>query len=171
MVKLCSAFAREAAGLSPLTPSRANNRRARRTRRRCGYSGVRVGEASHPGPEHETCRWSVSVKPTGASSSCQSPACRKAIQKGALRACRATAVSQRWYHIECVEGGLGPLDTVAGLDSLSAEQQEQVKAYCDDEIRGCRRADYVEHTAQSKRHRSNRVQCDPPPELDPLNWL
>ena len=114
------------------------------------------------GPSNQTCRWAVSVKPTAVSSSCQSPACRGHIQKGALRACRAAAVSQRWYHIECAEGGLGPIDTVAGLDSLYAEQQEQVKCYCDDETRGRRRADYVEHVAQSKRHRPNRTLNDPP---------
>ena len=168
MVRHCEAFAREAAGLSPVVPSRATNRRSRRTQRRCGYAGIRVGEASHPGPDRQFCSWVVSVKPTAASSCCQSPACRGPIEKGHLRACRAGVVNQRWYHIECVEGGLGPSDTVAGLEELSTEQRERAIAFCDDDARGRRRADYVEHAAKAKRRKAGcRVQEDPPPELDP----
>ena len=51
MVQHCEAFARGAAGLAAVVPSRATNRRPRRTQRSCGYAGVRVGEASHPGPK------------------------------------------------------------------------------------------------------------------------
>ena len=70
-------------------------------------------------------------------------------------------------YIECVEGGRGPLGSVAGIDALSPEQRERAKEFCDDDVGGRRRADYVEHAAQAKRRRAGRVQGDPPPELEP----
>ena len=35
------------------------------------------------------------------------------------------------YHPQCIAGGLGPLEGIRGLSELSAEAQQQVRAFAD----------------------------------------
>ena len=61
--------------------------------------------------------------------------CRSPIEKGQLRACRAGLINQRWYHVECVEGGLAPSEAVVGLGDLDDEMRERALAVCNPEPR------------------------------------
>ena len=100
------------------------------------------------------------------------------IVKGALRVCRAAAVHQRWYHPQCVEGGLGPIDAVLGIEDLTSEQRASIAGCCDDPAPdGNKRANYVVSCARAKRMRScpeearvrdKDAEEELPPELDPF---
>ncbi len=99
--------------------------------------------------------WAVDLKPSAAQSTCCNASCKGPIEKGTLRA-RSTSDrhGRRWFHVGCVDGGLGPSESVEGLGTLSTAQWHRVAACCD-QPGGTSRAEFV---AQFRGDRSK-----PPP--------
>ena len=68
---------------------------------------------------------------------CHAAACKEAFHKGELRVRLDYSGSHKhngrthpkWYHPGCVEGGLGPFDTIEGRTDLPAEAQNLLQEY------------------------------------------
>ena len=77
--------------------------------------------------------WFVDVKPTAMASSCCAATCKKTITKGSLRvrSSAAHAAKHGWFHVECVDGGLGPIELVEGVGALSLALRTEVARWCD----------------------------------------
>ena len=63
-------------------------------------------------------------------------------------------VNPRWFHPGCVEGRLGPFDTVQGAQAMPPESQDSIRGFCDGAGRATR-AQYVEDVCSAKRARAN----------------
>ena len=133
-------------------------------------------EQRQPAPassrQHGISTWFVEAQPSRNSCHCHAQACREPIEYQSLRA-RSAANNSRpyWFHLGCIEGGLGACDSVQGLQSLPPESQDEVRQFCD-QPGGVSRAQYVQDVQQAKRTKLT-ADLDPAADLgrnsvDPL---
>ena len=112
---------------------------------------VETGCVEGQSREFRVTSWGVDVFASRRSCYCHVESCKGPIRRGDLRAFSATLAHKLYYHPECVEGGLGPYDTVAGTGQLSDAQKDTIRGLCDrpgrptraqfvDDVRGAKRA-------------------------------
>ena len=70
-------------------------------------------------------------------------------------------MNTKWFHLECVTGGLGPFAEIEGLQALSADQQDLVRAHSD-QAGGVTRESFVADVRQAKKARLDGSQAPGP---------
>ena len=113
--------------------------------------------APHPEPrpaarELRVTSWGVDVLANRRSCYCHVESCKGPIRRGNLWAFSTALAHKLYYHPECVEGGLGPYDNVAGTDQLTDAQKDTVRDLCDRPGRPTREQ-FVEDVRSAKRAR------------------
>ena len=110
-------------------------------------------------------KWFVDTQATRCGCTCYASTCREAILPGQLRArSAANTANPRWFHVGCVEGGLGPEAEVEGFSALRPEKQDEVRAHCDQPGRPTRET-YVALARRAKRLRTGQER--PPDGMRP----
>ena len=137
--------------------------KSRWTSARYGLRGVRVGEASNPGPPGgPNTDWAVTEQPTRR----QTAACRCCHRPFApgdarVRPRHSDLRQGKHFHPACIPGGLGPLGNIEGLSEVGEKAKAEVQTFADGP--GMSRDAYV----ASKRRRRHRAQPEEPEPADP----
>ena len=128
---------------------------------------MRVGEASHPGPE---LAWVATEQPwRDRTASCRS--CGQAFAPGEARVMsqQAQLRQRKHHHPQCIAGGLGQLDDIRGFSELSEAAQQNVMEFAD--TAQASRAQYMaakrRRTEPSKRDLGEASELQVEEELDP----
>ena len=113
-------------------------------------------QSPHPQPRPPTGRdalvttWAVDVMSSRRGCLCRSSQCRGPIEKGELRAFSPALANPVYFHLRCIEGGLGPYEQVQGTAALTPAQDDETRDCCDRPGRPTR-AEYVEDVRRAKR--------------------